>query len=575
MRGNNIRNNIVALALAGLFMMPAEMPLFPPVADAVAQTPRSKKKSGGKSGKSAARKGSSGQTKGKKKGDSGSAKGNKRRKGSGNGVMSSAEATRRKEAAEREITKTKEEIRENEKKIRTGLSELSRIQSGIDASSRQVGTLSAKVKTLSGKIDDLRGEVAKGEKEVAKMRAEYLKAVKKMRARRGNTSMLAFIFSSENFNQALRRMRYLRQFSKWKERKSAEINVRVASLRGQQKELQDTRTLQTQLLSKEEKVRRQLDGQRREQGLVVAELRRNGDALNSHLAKKQAEANALKGQIASLIAAEERKRAAAEEQRRREAEAREQEKARAEQERVRQEQAAKEERLRAEEEARQIEAEKKMNEQERKKAEKERKAKARKEAREREEKAKREKKLLEKQRKEQEKKEEAARRRQKNESAKPAPAPSQNAAPKPASRPSAGGNFAAAKGSLPRPVDGAFRVTSQFGRHPLRDLPDVVYDNPGIDAEVAPGATVKAVFPGRVSGVYVIPGFSTVIIINHGEYYTVYGNVGSPSVKIGDNVKQGQALGRLAKDPDDPSHSSVHFEVWKNRDKLNPMNWIR
>ncbi len=118
-------------------------------------------------------------------------------------------------------------------------------------------------------------------------------------------------------------------------------------------------------------------------------------------------------------------------------------------------------------------------------------------------------------------------------------------------------------------------MTSQFGRHSLPELPDVMYDNPGIDAETSAGASAQAVYGGRVSGVYVIPGFSTVVIVNHGNYYTVYGNIASPSVKVGDVVKQGQAIGKLAPSEDDPSHSSIHFEVWKNRDKFNPLDWIR
>ncbi len=103
----------------------------------------------------------------------------------------------------------------------------------------------------------------------------------------------------------------------------------------------------------------------------------------------------------------------------------------------------------------------------------------------------------------------------------------------------------------------------------------MVYDNPGIDAEVASGATAQAVYAGKVSGVYMIPGFATVIIVNHGEYYTVYGNIDTASIKVGDTVRQGDAVGRVASDPDNPGHSSIHFEVWKNRDKQNPAAWIR
>lgn len=92
---------------------------------------------------------------------------------------------------------------------------------------------------------------------------------------------------------------------------------------------------------------------------------------------------------------------------------------------------------------------------------------------------------------------------------------------------------------------------------------------------MAPGSSALAVYAGKVSGVYMIPGFSTVVIVNHGEYYTVYGNLATAGVKVGDVVKQGHALGSVAADEDDPSRGMIHFEVWKNREKLNPQSWIR
>ena len=106
-------------------------------------------------------------------------------------------------------------------------------------------------------------------------------------------------------------------------------------------------------------------------------------------------------------------------------------------------------------------------------------------------------------------------------------------------------------------------------------MPDVVYDNPGIDAEVSGGASASAVFGGTVAGVYVVPGFNNVVILRHGSYYTVYGNIVSPSVKSGDNVRQGQSLGRLGSDPDHDNCCTIHFEVWKNRTKLDPSAWIQ
>lgn len=106
-------------------------------------------------------------------------------------------------------------------------------------------------------------------------------------------------------------------------------------------------------------------------------------------------------------------------------------------------------------------------------------------------------------------------------------------------------------------------------------MPDVQYDNPGIDAETSPGASAVAVYGGKVSGVYMLDGFGTVVIVNHGGYYTVYGNLASAAVRVGDSVKQGQTLGRVGSEDGDSSHGSIHFEVWRNREKLDPLGWIR
>ena len=135
--------------------------------------------------------------------------------------------------------------------------------------------------------------------------------------------------------------------------------------------------------------------------------------------------------------------------------------------------------------------------------------------------------------------------------------------------------FEAAKGTLPKPVADSFKIVNQFGRHAHPDIPNVEYDNPGIDAEVAPGSFAQAVYPGKVSGVYMLKGFRTVIIVNHGKYYTVYANIDSPNVKSGDQVTQGQTLGKLFSDKDDNDRTIIHFEVWCSRDKLNPNEWIK
>ena len=516
--------------------------------------------------------GKSGSTQSRRRADK--SKGKKSTSGQTAAPKSSEEARRMQEAAQRDIQQTKEKLRLNDQEIKTGLSDLNRLSSEITAGKAQVLGLQKKVTALNNDITRLGDEISKNEKELKLMRAEYLKAVKKMRLTKRNQSTLAFIFASENFNQAMRRIRYMRQFSAWKERKSSDIGNKITQLGKERESLAKAKDAQTLTLGELTRSQEQLEANHRKQSQLVATLRHNGDALQQHLVSKQKEANRLKETISSLIAAEQAK-AEAERRAREKAEA--ERKAKAGAERIAREKAAAEKEL-AERAAAEKAAEKSAAEN----------AKAYKKAQEDKEKADRKfaeakAKADEKARKEQEKLdkkklkngERTARkrgdRRLKNsvevrEPAKTADAVVVTTAPV---------NFASLRGSLPRPVDGGWRITNPFGRHSMPEMPEIEYDNPGIDAEVATGATVKSVCGGKVSGVYKVAGYGTVVIVNHGEYYTVYGNLASTNVTVGTQVGSGHSLGTAGSDPDDPRHGSVHFEVWKGREKQNPSSWIR
>ena len=532
----------------------------------------------------------------------------------------SADVKKLQEATHKEIKQTEQQIRENEQKVKSSLNELGKIQDEIGVSKNKISATSIQINTLTGRISGLEKGISDNEKELQRLRDEYLKAVKKMRLARGGNSALSFIFSSDNFSQALRRMRYLRQFSEWKERQSGVIDSTTVKLRSQREDLSKIKREQSEVLKQQQKDQALLQEQYTKQDAIVAGLRQNGTALKSHLSKKQAEANQLNIRIANLIAEEQRRaeearlaeerrkaeeaRKAAAEKARKEAEEkarREAEEARkAEERRLAEAKAAAEKAAAEHAAAEKVAKEKQMAD----KAANEKAAQAKAAA----EKAAAKKAELERKAKENAAKEIAAKEKAAKEKAekekdqataksfanarKRTPRADGQVAPaatkvekssntaagsKSVAKSSGkqGGDFAAMKGSLPRPVAGAFRVKSRFGRQSLPDLPDIVYDNPGIDAEVASGAAAAAVFGGKVSGVYMIPGYNTVVIVNHGSYYTVYGNISSPSVKVGDSVSTGQKLGVLAPDEDSQGHSSIHFEVWRNREKLNPLEWIR
>lgn len=490
---------------------------------------------------------------------------------------SKAELQRRQQAAQAEIAETRRKIQENDRQVSRNLAELGKLQGDIETAKKQVAATRNQVTTLQNRIGTLEGKIAQGDKEVARMRGEYLKAVKAVRKRKGSNSTLAYIFSSKSFGEARRRMRYLREFSEWRKKQTDEIQNELNVLNRERAALAQSRDMYGKALAKNVTAQKQLETQYGKQDAIVVQLKANGSALKTHLAQKQQEANALKGRVAALIAAEQR---AAEQ---REAERLAAEKRAAEQRAA--EQRAAEEKAARDRELAMTPKPGKAEEAKEPAKEKQKETKAKEQRKRRPKQPKQEK---PKQQPKQEKTESQknagnsgreyadARNRRPRSDRSDASAPSgSSSASASGSKPAGGSNFASMRGSLPRPVGGAFNITSRFGPHSLPDLPDVVYDNPGIDAEVSRGATAQAVYAGKVSGVYMIPGFSTVVIVNHGGYYTVYGNLASASVKVGDVVKQGSAVGRVADSEDSPGHGQIHFEVWKNRDKQDPLAWMR
>lgn len=489
---------------------------------------------------------------------------------------SKAELQRRQQAAQAEIAETRRKIQENDRQVSRNLAELGKLQGDIETAKKQVAATRNQVTTLQNRIGSLEGKIAQDDKEVARMRGEYLKAVKAVRKRKGSNSTLAYIFSSKSFGEARRRMRYLREFSEWRKKQTDEIQNELNVLNRERAALAQSRDMYGKALAKNVTAQKQLETQYGKQDAIVVQLKANGSALKTHLAQKQQEANALKGRVAALIAAEQRA-----------AEQREAERLAAERKAA--EQRAAEQRA-AEEKAardRELAMTPKPGKAEEAKEPAKEKPKETKAKEQRKRRPKQSKQTQSKQQPKQDKAEpqknagnsgreyaDARNRRPRSDASAPSKSSSVSASAS-ASKQAGGSNFASMRGSLPRPVGGAFNITSRFGPHSLPDLPDVVYDNPGIDAEVARGATAQAVYAGKVSGVYMIPGFSTVVIVNHGGYYTVYGNLASASVKVGDVVKQGSAVGRVADSEDSPGHGQIHFEVWKNRDKQDPLAWIR
>ena len=131
------------------------------------------------------------------------------------------------------------------------------------------------------------------------------------------------------------------------------------------------------------------------------------------------------------------------------------------------------------------------------------------------------------------------------------------------------GSFASNRGKLPVPVTGPYIITSHYGEYTVPGLRGVKLDNKGIDIQAKPGAQARAVFNGKVAAVFQLNGLFN-ILVRHGAYISVYCNLSTASVKADDMVKTGQTLGTIFSDGADGGRTVLHFQLRREKEKLNP-----
>lgn len=400
------------------------------------------------------------------------------------------ELERQRKKALEEIEMTNQLLSETKRTTENSLNRLNLLSQQILSRRRVINLLNQEIGTLNTQIRRQNQEIDKLGKELKEKQANYAKSARGLYKRRSSQDKLLFILSAESFSQAMRRMRYLREYADWQKRQAGLITEQRKEITRKQEALRktlgekqallatretETEKLQTEEISRKEEVQ-QLNKKQRDLQAVLKKKKKQADALNRQIEK----------QIAAEIARAERERAAQEAKRR----------AAAKKNKTPEE--LPEERVAA------VKGGYAMTKEERKLSD----------------------------------------------------------------------DFAGNRGRLPFPVSGRYTVVSRFGEQQHQELKYVRMNNNGIDLQVQPGTEARTVFNGVVTRVFVVPGYNNSVIIRHGNYLTVYANLSEVYVKAGDKVTTRQPIGRIYSDSEDGNTTILHFQLWKEKTKLNPLPWL-
>ena len=459
----------------------------------------------------------------------------------------------------KQIEEQQRKLKANERDVKKRLQNLLIINNEIADKRKSIDTIRHDINRLDGDITTLEAHIKYLDSELEERKQRFIKSMRYMHRNRNMQSKLMFIFSAKNLTQMYRRLRFVREYAAYQQTQAEAVKSMKTQVAEAFDELTDTKRQKSDLLVRDEQERRSLEGKQVEQQKMVTSLQKQQKTIQSIINQQKKRDAELNAQIDRLIAQEiarakaraeaEARKKAAEAEAKRKAEELARKKAaaaaaRKENERRIAEAKAKEEKAKADARAaaarknadEKAAAERAAAEAERARLAAERKAAADAKAHEKE----------------------VAEAKKSSETIYTVSSEDRQLS----------GNFESNRGRLPMPITGSYRIVNHFGTNHVTDVKGhVTLDKKGIDIKGQPGAAVRCIFDGEVSAVFSYAG-TTVVIVRHGSYLSVYCDLASVNVSRGQKVSTRQTLGRVG------AEGLMQFQLRKGSAKLNPEGWL-
>ena len=372
------------------------------------------------------------------------------------------------------------------------------INTKIKVREELISTINNELTEINTVIKDNVTEINYLYESLKKLKSEYAKMIYFAQRNQDSYTKIMFLFSAGNFNQAYMRVKYFQQYAAFRKKQANEILVMQTILNDKLKNLESQRHNKNELLGNEQKEKSQLDGEKRQQEIVLNELQQQEKELKTQLEKKKRDAEELQIAIKRLIEAEIKRKTA---------------------------------------ESAKIAAAKA--------AKKSAKVTTAEKAKPSNEKTKLETKI-----KETEKKVIIPELTEEAEAL--------------------GADFSSSRGKLPWPVLKGV-ICQPYGEYEHPAIKGFMMNNNGIEICTSKGSQARAVFAGEVTSIAISPTGGKLIIIRHGEYLSVYSNIGNVFVKQGQKVTIKQSIGTIL---DEDGKTSMNLQIWKGQKTTDPSGWL-
>ena len=223
-------------------------------------------------------------------------------------------AQRTKESLQKEINTLQKEIetankllKETSKNKQVTLNQVSLMDQKIKNRQKLINAYNEQIKVLDRNIKQGENNINKLNGELKKLRSEYAKMVQFAYRNRNHYDQLEFLFASEDFNQASRRMRYIQQFADARMTKMGQISENQRRVREEVETNRKAREEQAALLAEEKAQQELLMKEKEELNAQVKQLKKQEGSIQQSIKDKQAQAKKFQKQIDDIIAEEIRK----------------------------------------------------------------------------------------------------------------------------------------------------------------------------------------------------------------------------------------------------------------------------
>ncbi len=215
-----------------------------------------------------------------------------------------AEMESQRSKLEQQISESKQLLTTAEKDTESQLQALSALTAQIKKQQQLVDRLDADVRATDREIKSIGEQITTLQAELDRCREHYAHALRLMTAKNSFENRLMFLLSADSFNQMVRRLRYLREYSTYQQKQGEELMAKQEELNAKRAELEHTRKAKQALLAKRIAEKKELDLRKAEQQKLVGSLKKKQKEIRDRIARQQKERNKLNEEINRIIEAE-------------------------------------------------------------------------------------------------------------------------------------------------------------------------------------------------------------------------------------------------------------------------------